>query len=201
VMGLYLDDCDSGEIVYGNVFEKAGSAVFVGGGRWNAVSNNLFVGCVSGIHLDMRGVSRAKPGSGLKNGWDLLAKLEEMKFRDSPWRERYPWLLNVMDDEPLLPLHNVFVGNVSVGTKMFMHLSREVSEAVMGRLEIRGNVCVGERTERERVFFPRSAAARVSFCEDAALTKSAESRSALELIRTPAFGRRFPDWPVSEVVK
>jgi len=191
VNGLYLDDCDSGETVYGNVFEKTGCALLVGGGRWNSISNNLFIGGVSALHLDTRGLTRAKPGSGMKNGWDLLAKLEEVKFRDSPWRERYPWILNVMSDEPLMPLHNAFVGNVAIGVPEFLHMSDARMDEAVARTEIRGNVHVGAPSDRDRKFFPAQAAERVAFETDAELERAAKELSAPDLMKTPAFKRRF----------
>lgn len=41
-MGVYLDDCVSGEIIYGNLFVRVQRAVFIGGGRDNVVENNVF---------------------------------------------------------------------------------------------------------------------------------------------------------------
>lgn len=196
VMGLYLDDCDSGEIVYGNVFERTGRAIFIGGGRWNTVSNNLVIGGSSALHLDTRGLTRAKPGSGLKNGWDLLAKLEDVKFRESPWRERYPWLLNVMSDEPLMPLHNTIVGNVSIGAKAFLHVNdRRIDEAI-ARTVMRNNVHVGLPSATDGRLFASNAVGRILFCRDAALEQAAENLSAFELMSTERFRNRFPEFPI-----
>ena len=195
VMGLYLDDCDSGERIYGNVFEKTGLSIFVGGGRWNTISNNLVIGGVSALHLDTRGLERAKPGSGLRNGWDLLAKLEEMKFRESPWRERYPWLLNVMSDEPLMPLHNTIVGNVSIGSGEFLRANGNRIDEAVAKSDIRENVVLGRPSGRDRGFFPSNAVGRVSFSRNAALEQAAENQTAFELMSTEHFRRRFPDFP------
>jgi hypothetical protein len=113
-MGVYLDDCDSGDRLIGNVFYKAGHAAFIGGGRDNLVANNVFIECLSAVHLDVRGLQRAKPGSGVRDGWDLLAKAEALDFRNSPWSTRYPDLARVMDEEPLLPRGNVIQRNLAV---------------------------------------------------------------------------------------
>lgn len=40
-MGIYLDDCDSGDTLLSNRFERAGCAVMVGGGRENVVRSTL----------------------------------------------------------------------------------------------------------------------------------------------------------------
>ncbi|MBQ6107164.1 MAG: hypothetical protein IJK97_03050, partial [Thermoguttaceae bacterium] len=85
VMGVYLDDCDSGDTVQNNVFYKTGWSAFVGGGRYNKILNNLFLDCTCAVHFDDRGLVRAKPGEGFKNGWDLLKKIQDLGFDQSPW--------------------------------------------------------------------------------------------------------------------
>lgn len=125
-MGVYLDDCDSGDEVVGNVFYKAGRAAFIGGGRDNRVANNIFIECRQAIHLDARGLRRAKPGTGVRDGWDLLAKAEALNFRQPPWSARYPKLARVMDEEPLLPLGNVVEHNVAVDCEKWLNAGGDV---------------------------------------------------------------------------
>ena len=127
-MGIYLDDCDSGDTLRGNVFYKAGRAAFIGGGRDNTVVDNLFVECHQAIHLDVRGLSRAKPGQGVQDGWDLLAKIEKYDYRNPPWSTRYPRLARVMDEEPLLPVGNLIAGNVAVDCKEWLNASGETKK-------------------------------------------------------------------------
>ncbi len=55
-MGVYLDDAASGTTVLGNVFYKAGRGVLLGGGRDNAIDNNLFIECSPSVHVDARGI-------------------------------------------------------------------------------------------------------------------------------------------------
>jgi len=57
-MGVYLDDCDNGDTIYGNAFYRVTRAAFIGGGRYNRVENNLFVDCSPAVHVDARGKSR-----------------------------------------------------------------------------------------------------------------------------------------------
>ena len=98
VMGVYLDDCDSGDTVCNNIFYRTGWSAFVGGGRYNTISNNLFIECTSALHLDDRGLKRARPGEGVKDGWDLLAKIQAFHFQEPPWKDRYPYLVNIMEE-------------------------------------------------------------------------------------------------------
>ena len=54
---LYIDDCSSGNVIYGNILRDAGHfGLFLSGGRDNLISNNLIVACGSGVHCDNRGL-------------------------------------------------------------------------------------------------------------------------------------------------
>ncbi len=138
-MGIYLDDCDSGDTLTGNVFYKAGRAAFIGGGRDNTVENNLFIECQQAVHLDVRGLSRAKPGQGVKDGWDLLAKIEQYDYKNPPWSTRYPRLAKVMEEEPLLPVGNVIAGNVAVDCNQWLNASGD-TQKYLDRSTFRDNL-------------------------------------------------------------
>lgn len=112
-MGIYLDDCDSGDRLVGNVFYKAGRAAFIGGGRDNTVENNLMIECDAAVHLDARGLSRIRLDAPPNDSWNLLAKAQRLDYRNPPWSTRYPELASIMDREPLLPLGNVVRRNVA----------------------------------------------------------------------------------------
>ena len=62
-MGIYMDDCVSGPLIYGNVFWKLHRAVFIGGGRDFCVENNIFVDCDPAVELDGRGLSTPQSGT------------------------------------------------------------------------------------------------------------------------------------------
>jgi hypothetical protein len=55
-MGIYLDDCLSGQLVEGNVLVRLHRAVYVGGGRDNTIVGNLFIDCDPAIEIDARGL-------------------------------------------------------------------------------------------------------------------------------------------------
>ena len=143
-MGVYLDDCDAGDVIVDNVLEETGFGIFVGGGRHNVVRGNTMINCKMALHLDTRGLERARPGKGIPNdSWDLLAKIDRVGFRDAPWKDRYPWLLDYMDDEPLLPLHTEFSDNVAVCCGQFFELTGQGMPETAKRLVIRGNRAIG----------------------------------------------------------
>jgi hypothetical protein len=107
--GVMLDDMFSGTRVTGNVFYRVARAVLVGGGRDNLVSNNVFVDCAVGVYVDARA-----------GGWaaetiatDMKPRLLAMPYRDSPWRDRYPSLANILDDNPAAPKGNGILRNIS----------------------------------------------------------------------------------------
>ncbi len=114
VQGIYLDDCASGTTVYGNICYKAGRGVLLGGGRDNAIVNNIFVDCNPAIHVDGRGLGWA---SFWFDGRDstLMDRLRAMNHTKPPYSTRYPKLANILDDEPAVPKGNRIVRNIRVG--------------------------------------------------------------------------------------
>ena len=112
-MGVYLDDAASGIQVIGNIFLRSGRAVLIGGGRDNLVENNIFVECKPSVHVDARGI-----------GWmrstvegTLPDRLNAMPYQESPWKERYPELLTLLEDEPGCPKGNVIRQNISLDSR------------------------------------------------------------------------------------
>lgn len=110
-MGVYLDDMICGTKIVGNIFYKVTSAAFIGGGRDNVVENNIFVDCKPAVHVDGRALGWAK-GS-IKT--DLKPRLLQMPYQEPPWSDRYPELVNILDDEPAAPRHNQISHNICVG--------------------------------------------------------------------------------------
>ncbi len=104
---IYLDDMFPGTYIYGNVFYKVPRAVFIGGGRYNIVEKNIFVDCTPSVHIDARGLGWA---SGDK---DMLVELlHKYPYRNEVWSKRYPSLVNILEDDPMVPKGNVVTNNV-----------------------------------------------------------------------------------------
>lgn len=129
---IYLDDCDSGDRVVGNiVFGGGGRGVLLGGGRDNTIEGNLFLFLPKGIHVDARGprgITLDKPGS-----WNLKAKCEEVGYRSSLWKSRYPKLARILDEKPLLPLGNVMRNNIFIACEKPWALAGDVKEEWLTR--------------------------------------------------------------------
>ncbi len=113
VMGVYLDDWTCGFTVYGNVFDHADHAVFIGGGRDNIVKNNVFIGCSPSVSIDGRGFSW---GSYYFNGGDgaqLFDEMIAMNYARNPYKKAYPLLATFTKTDPAAPLGNEIMNNIS----------------------------------------------------------------------------------------
>jgi len=113
-MGIYLDDCDCGDTLEGNVFYRAGRAIMIGGGRDNPVLNNLVVDCPIGLHIDARGMTWKQWNNPADKSWALEEKALRLNYTEPPWSTRYPRLAAIMNENPREPLGNTIHGNVFV---------------------------------------------------------------------------------------
>ena len=112
VQAVYLDDCSSGTLVYGNVFYRAGRAVQIGGGRDNTVENNIFVECDPCIQVDARGLNWARHWF---DGTDdsVIALLKAMNYREPPFSTRYPQILTLfVEPDTAVPKGNSILRNI-----------------------------------------------------------------------------------------
>ncbi len=112
-MAVYLDDAASGISIVGNIFHLAGRAAFIGGGRDNLVENNIFVDCPASVHVDARGDGWMKYH--VEAGGTLPERLNAVPYKQPPWSEKYPSLVNILDDSPGLPKGNIVRLNISFG--------------------------------------------------------------------------------------
>ena len=131
VNAVYLDDAASGTTIYGNVFYKAGSAAFVGGGHDNMVENNVFIECQPSIHLDARGMNWARSSMQKGEVWEMYEKLEAVAFDKPPYSTKHPSLAKLLDmGDPCSPKGNVFRTNLSYGGK-WRDIDRDVEQVVI----------------------------------------------------------------------
>jgi hypothetical protein len=104
---IYLDDFFPGTTMYGNVFYKVPRAAFIGGGRYNTVENNIFVECNPSVHIDARGL-----GWAADNEEKQRELIQHYPYQSEPWSSKYPSLVNVLEDEPMVPKGNVVARNI-----------------------------------------------------------------------------------------
>lgn len=122
--GVYLDDQASGITIRGNLFERLAEAVFIGGGRDNLIEGNKFVDTATAIHLDARG--KATKGEMHRI---LLKRLTEVPYSETPYKERYPNLANILEDEPGEPKYNVARWNLLIG-KTANHIDKKAESGI-----------------------------------------------------------------------
>lgn len=117
-MGVYLDDMFCGTEISGNLFYRVTRAAFVGGGRDCLVKNNLFVDCSPALHIDARalGWAHAHADMWIKEGHEK-GTLSGIRYQQPPYSERYPELVNILDNDPAAPMSNRVLCNVSFGGK------------------------------------------------------------------------------------
>ncbi|HOW63735.1 MAG TPA: right-handed parallel beta-helix repeat-containing protein [Candidatus Paceibacterota bacterium] len=141
-MGVYLDDCDCGDTIEGNIFYRAGRAIMIGGGRDNPVLNNLVVDCPIGLHIDARGMTWSQWNNPNEPSWRLEAKAVALDYTNPPWSLKYPRLASIMSDEPRQPLHNPVRRNVFVDcAKKVCDFDGNVRK-LLDKLEITDNLAV-----------------------------------------------------------
>lgn len=150
-MGVYLDDCDCGDTIEGNVFVRAGRAIMIGGGRDNPVRNNLVIQCPIGLHMDARGMTWKQWNNPKYSGWNLEERAEAMDYKNPPWSTRYPHLANILDDSPQQPLHNPIERNVFVDcAKQVCSFDANVTK-LLDQLEIANNLAVNRSGASEGI--------------------------------------------------
>jgi len=141
-MGIYLDDCDCGDTLEGNVFCRAGRAMMIGGGRDNPVFNNLVVDCPIGLHIDSRGMTWKHWNNTNDPSWCLDAKARVFDYTNPPWSVRYPHLAAIMNESPREPLYNPIRRNVFVDcAKQVCDFDGNVKK-LLDKFEIADNLAV-----------------------------------------------------------
>ena len=129
---VYLDDCASGSIVYGNVFYKCTRATFIGGGRNHRIENNIFVRCEPAIQIDGRGLD-PKPVWQEMVHETMRRSLEAVDHHQPPYSTSYPDLKELdtfyangvgVPPEGNLITRNICVGGQWLVTRWHAHPSK-----------------------------------------------------------------------------
>ena len=156
VMGVYLDDWASGFTVTGNLFYRAGRATMIGGGRFNTVTENIYVECSPSLHVDARGLGWASYYfDGTTN--ELFAEMDSMHYTQPPYSTRYPGLLKMEDSTPAVPEYNVIVRNISYGGRwmdVYDYLAFDLSVVTIKDNVIGDPVLLRRRKDGEKGWDP-----------------------------------------------
>ncbi|MCB2289983.1 right-handed parallel beta-helix repeat-containing protein [Clostridium sp. CS001] len=113
VSGVYLDDCMSSALIYGNVFCKVKNPILIGGGRDNIIVNNIIVDCKNSIDFDERGLAQNLDED------QLYTNLKKVPYKSKIWTNKYPELKDLLKDgNPGIPINNIIRNNILYQTKM-----------------------------------------------------------------------------------
>lgn len=115
-VGVYLDDMYCGTEIVGNIFYRVTMAAFIGGGRDCSIVNNLFVDCNPALHIDARAMGWAhEHGDMWIEEGKTKGTLSGIAYNKPPYSERYPALVNILEEEPKSPRGNLIARNVCIG--------------------------------------------------------------------------------------
>lgn len=130
IVGIYLDDCLSGNDVLGNVLvDLAGTGILHGGGRDDHLNGNVMVRANTGISSDARCTTWARPNDTPGDSGNLLEKLLLMNYQSPPWSTRYPECAAIPNNYPaifdpaatwLFPEGSTFSSNVGYQVNTWM---------------------------------------------------------------------------------
>lgn len=120
VTGFYHDDGACGSEVYGNVLCRAGSLpVLIGGGSDHAYTGNIFIDCPAAIHVDNRLQNWATAMD--DKGGIFEKRLGEVKYLESPYKDRYPVLTQYFVQDHSGPLRCTVSGNLFYNITSLIH--------------------------------------------------------------------------------
>jgi len=151
--GIYLDDCASGSVVVGNVIYKTTRGMLFGGGRDNVIEGNLIVSCNNSISFDNRGIDWMKD----KVAGVMTQRLKAIPYQQPPWSQRYPQLVNLLNDAPGVPKNNTVRNNIICGSpspataKEVVHFGIVVGNRNLGNA---GNDAAAIRTASKALSIP-----------------------------------------------
>ena len=119
MQAVYLDDTHSSTKVYNNVFYKVDSVALYGGGRYNTFENNIILECKKPFVMDARGETWQQPWLVPSDPSSTYTKLKAFDYKNGVWAEQYPYLVDILEDEPLVPKYNVIKNNAEYRSQGF----------------------------------------------------------------------------------
>jgi len=110
--GIYLDDMVAGIEVSENIIADSPSGILVGGGRSNLIKDNLIINTpLASIIYDARAMGWAKYHVEGKSS-TMWERLNAMPYKESPWKDRFPYLIELENDKAAEPRNNIVTGNL-----------------------------------------------------------------------------------------
>jgi hypothetical protein len=138
IYGVYLDDQASGAKIYGNIFSKVSTGIFIGGGRDNLVRDNVFLDTPVAILADDRG--KTWQTSSVTDANSELRKRYASVLNAPVAFQKYAHFNQVLSDDPGAPKYNVIRRNVMIRTQC----AKQNGQSVFGNsnwFDYSDNVC------------------------------------------------------------
>ena len=112
VAGIYYDDLMSSAYTHHNILYKCNLGIMIGGGRDHIFENNIVADCDNGLFFDARGIGWAAYHAA--KGGQAYNTILEVPYNKSPWKEKYPELVSILDkpDELGRPMNNKVKDNI-----------------------------------------------------------------------------------------
>jgi len=140
--GIRLDDAISGQLIYGNLFERASAgkagfgAIQIHGGKDNLIVNNVFNECMAAVSLSSWGDKRWKEF--VENHWKSQDIDQEL------YLQRYPELSRLLQDVDA----NTFKNNLVMNCENFFLRYNERS-IVENNIELKGKHPLPDETKKK----------------------------------------------------
>ena len=194
-MTIYLDDQHCGHTIYGNLFERCSRPVFIGGGDDNHVSNNVFIDCWRSEHIDSRGLGWQKKATDDPKG-ELRTRLAAMPYQSDLWKQRYPNLAGILEDDPNTPKRNVFEKNVSAGG-----IWDDIDKKIIEFQTIRNNLAKDDDVEYVKLYKDENGRLQRMHYKDPAAVRGIGFKS-LPIDKMGVYeDPRRASWPVEHTVR
>lgn len=116
--GIYMDDQMCSVSITGNLFENIqGTGVKIAGGRNHLVKQNVFINCGSIVTISNRnaGEDYVNMDSTNHRYWAIEGLLE-VPYTEGIWAERYPELVNILEDDLGAPKYNTVTDNFYINS-------------------------------------------------------------------------------------
>ncbi len=117
---IYFDDLASGNSAIGNLIERCHWGFLVGGGRDNVMEGNIIVDCKLGFDCDARGLGWAASSKPT-----MMERLNAMPYQGSAWKDWYPKLATILENQPMAPMGNIMKGNFLIRSGKLLDRTEE----------------------------------------------------------------------------
>jgi hypothetical protein len=150
---VYFDDQMSGWLVVNNSFEDCEVGTFTGGGRRNVIVNNSYRNCGTvhylnnqGMTFDSAAVQCDKPVAPAPQDCSTGAArwMATRSAAAGEYAARWPEMLNISQDDPGPPAHNLLAGNRYCGCGELISDNVSPQDAASWKFVIRDNVDTGD---------------------------------------------------------